>query len=313
MDFSLMKDFMDRLTAWRIPGNSISVCVGNKEVFKYQSGYENLEKKIKMSDDKLFNVYSCTKPLTVTAALQLYEKGYFLLDDPLYDFIPEYKNMTVRDSEGNITEAKNHITLRHLFTMTSGLTYNSSTPAFDKAREITGGKMDTITVAKCMAEDPLAFEPGEDWRYSFSHDVLAAVVSVISGKPFRQYVKENIFDLLDMKDSFFHNDDILDRVATIYRFKDGQETDLVKLQSFGESRNDGYVIEESKHQTHVFGPEYDAGGAGLTTSVDDYSKFASALANGGVGRNKEQIISAGTIELLRTNQLNEKQLEKFKA
>lgn len=311
MDFSLMKDFMDRLTAWRIPGNSISVCVGNKEVFKYQSGYENLEKKIKMSDDKLFNVYSCTKPLTVTAALQLYEKGYFLLDDPLYDFIPEYKNMTVRDSEGNITEAKNHITLRHLFTMTSGLTYNSSTPAFDKAREITGGKMDTITVAKCMAEDPLAFEPGEDWRYSFSHDVLAAVVSVISGKPFRQYVKENIFDLLDMKDSFFHNDDILDRVATIYRFKDGQETDLVKLQSFGESRNDGYVIEESKHQTHVFGPEYDAGGAGLTTSVDDYSKFASALANGGVGRNKEQIISAGTIELLRTNQLNEKQLEKF--
>ncbi|MBE6912855.1 MAG: beta-lactamase family protein, partial [Ruminococcaceae bacterium] len=84
MNFDLMKDFMRRLTSWRIPGNCISICIDNKEVFSYQSGFESVEKKTKMSDDKLFNIYSCSKITTVTAALQLFENGYFLLDDPLY-------------------------------------------------------------------------------------------------------------------------------------------------------------------------------------------------------------------------------------
>jgi len=164
MDFTPMKEFMDRLTSWRIPGNSISVCINNEEVFNYQSGYDDYENKIKMRNDRLFNIYSCSKVTTVTAALQLYEKGYFLLDDPLYDFIPEYKEMYLKDKDGNIKKAEKPITMRNLFTMTSGLSYNCETPAFDKAREITGGKMDTLTVAKCVAGDLLSFEPGEKWQ-----------------------------------------------------------------------------------------------------------------------------------------------------
>ena len=105
MNSELMKDFMDRLTDWRIPGNSISVCIDNKEVFNYQSGYENIENKIKMTDNKLFNIYSCSKITTVIAALQLYEKGYFLLDTPLYEFIPEYKDMYIRDNSNNVKKA----------------------------------------------------------------------------------------------------------------------------------------------------------------------------------------------------------------
>ena len=79
-----MKKYMDRLTSWRIPGNSISVCLNGKEVFNYSSGFSNLEKKIPMLGNELFNIYSCSKVATVTAALQLYEKGFFLLYDPLY-------------------------------------------------------------------------------------------------------------------------------------------------------------------------------------------------------------------------------------
>lgn len=311
MDFTLLKDFMDRLTQWRIPGNSISVCVENKEVFCYQSGYENYEQKIKMSDDKLFNVFSCSKPVTVTAALQLYEKGYFLLDDPLYDFIPEYKTMYVKDKEGNITESERPITLRHLFTMTSGLTYATNTPAFHKARELTGGKMNTLTVAKCLAEDALAFQPGEKWQYGLSHDVLAAVVEVISGKKFRDYVKENVFDPLDMQESYYHNDAVLDRVAELYLYENSKESDLVKLQSTADNRDQGRIVNTGKAVWHVFGSEYDSGGAGITTSVSDYSKYASAMANGGVGRNKERIVASSTIELMRTNQLNHDQLRYF--
>ena len=133
MDFSLMKTFLDRLTAWRIPGNSISVCVENKEVFSYQSGYENVEEKKKMPKDILFNIYSCSKPVTVTAALQLYERGYFLLDDPLYDFIPAYKHMYIKDANGNAEEVQKTITLRHLFTMTSGIQYDKKAPSFEGA------------------------------------------------------------------------------------------------------------------------------------------------------------------------------------
>ena len=312
MDFSAMKYFMDRLCAWRIPGNSISVCIDNREVFTYQSGYENLEKKIRMGSDKLFNIYSCSKVATVTAALQLYERGMFLLDDPLYDFIPEYKNMLISDENGKISKAKSAITLRHLFTMTSGLTYDRNSPAIEKAKTLTSGKMNTIEDAKCFAEIPLAFEPGEKWRYSVSHDVLAAVVEVVSGVKFRDYVKENIFNPLEMNDSYYHSETVFDRVCEQYRYINSTETDTVKLQQAANSDNDGYTVNVGREvQTHVFGPEYDSGGAGITTTVSDYSKFVSALANGGIGRNGEKIISSGTIELLRENQLSDQQSRYF--
>lgn len=312
MNFDLMKDFMDRLTAWKIPGNSISVCIDNREVFTYQSGYENVEAKIKMGSDKLFNIYSCSKVATVTAALQLYEKGLFLLDDPLYEFIPEYKEMYIRGSDGNIRKAQNPITLRHLFTMTSGLTYNVRTPAYDKARKLTDGKMNTVTVAKCIAEDPLSFEPGECWQYSMSHDVLAAVVEIVSGKKFRDYMKDSIFTPLDMNETYYHNEGVLDRVCEQYEYVDPNEADIVRLQQAGNSNAEGVLVNVGKRvQFPVIGSEYDSGGAGITTSISDYSKFLSALANGGVGRNGERIIGAGTIALLHTNQLNENQSKYF--
>ena len=315
MDFTVMKEFMDALTAWRIPGNSISVFVENKEVFSYQSGYENMEEKKKMPGDVLFNIYSCSKPVTAVAALQLYEKGYFLLDDPLYDFIPEYRDMYVKDSNGNERKAEKPITIRNLFTMTSGIVYDMDSPGFEEARRVTGGKMNTLTVAKCMAKNALAFTPGEKWEYGYSLDVLAAVVEVISGKKFRHYVKENIFEPLQMNESYYHNDEVLDKVATIYRYDNTAETDLVNLQAGTNSGEQGKHIKvdiKDSRKAFVFGSEYDSGGAGITASVSDMSKFASALANGGIGSSGERILSAGTVELLRTNQLDDRQFEDFR-
>lgn len=303
MDFKPMKEFMDRLTSWRIPGNCIKVCIDGKEVFSYQSGYSDVENKKPMTGEGLFNIYSCSKPITVTAALQLYEKGVFLLDDPLYEYIPEFKKMYVKDGD-TVREAKTPITLRHLFTMTAGYAYNFGTEGFKKAREITNGAMDTLTVAKCVASDPLVFEPGTHWQYSICHDLLAAAVVAMTGKKFRDYVKENIFEPLGMNDSYYHNDEVIDRVNPLYRFVDAESTDIVKLQS-GEIRSEGGYLEKTeKTVSHVLGPEYDSGGAGITTSVDDYIRFGSALARGGVGANGERILSSGTVELMKTNQLS---------
>ena len=294
MDFTPLKEFMDHLTAWRIPGNSIRVSIDDKEVFTYQSGYADVETKEPMTTKHLVNLYSCSKPATVTAALQLYEQGKIKLDDPLYAYIPEYRQMHLE----NGSVAKNPITLRHLFTMTSGLTYNKETPAFDKARELTGGKMDTLTVIRCLAEDPLSFEPGTKWQYSLSHDVLAAVVEVVSGEKFRDYVKENIFDPLGMENCVYHNEALQDQVASKYRFVDGVEGTLVEKQAGESSREGGYIQKENKESTHIFGPEYDSGGSGITASVAEYSKFCDALANGGKG-----ILKPETIDLMRTNQI----------
>lgn len=311
MDFSLMKEFMDRLTGWRIPGNSISVCIDNKEVFSYQSGYSDLENKKPMTEDKLFNIYSCTKVATAVAGMQLYEKGYFLLDDPLYDFLPEYRDMYVKNENGEIKKAENPITLRHLFTMTSGLDYGFDEDIIDAANKATNGKMNTVTVAKHYAKKTLVFEPGTQWRYGISHDVLAAVIEIVSGKKFRDYVKENIFMPLDMNNSYFHNEDIRDKMAEVYRYVNNDCDDIVKLQLMSDNKNEGYIVHESKELDHVFGTEYDSGGAGITTSVSDYSKFVSALANNGVGMSGERIIAGSTIDLMRTNQLSGKHFDNF--
>lgn len=301
MDFTALKNFMDHLTAWRIPGNSISVRIKGKEVFRYCSGYSNLEEQIPMAENLLFNIYSCSKVATVTAALQLYEKGMFLLDDPVYAYIPAFKQMSIKGSDGSIREAKNPITIRHLFTMTSGLNYDKQVPAFSKAHRLTDGKMDTLAVMKCLASEPLDFEPGSKWQYSFSHDLLAAVVETISGQKFRDYMRQNIFEPLGMNETTYHpTTHDRNRLAEQYRFVDSAEDDLVKLQSVGaQSRNGGSIVNANKTCSFTFGEEYDSGGAGIITSVEDYSKFCSALANGGKG-----ILSQGTIELMRTNQLS---------
>ncbi len=310
MNFDSMRSLMDRLTGWRVPGNAAKVYLDGKEVFSYQSGFADLDTKEPMTADHMVNIYSCSKPATVTAALQLYEQGYFLLDDPLYEFIPEFRDMTVKYPDGTQRKAKNPITMRRLFTMTSGLNYNCSVPAFGKAYSLTDGKMDTLTVIKCLAEEPLDFEPGEHWQYSLSHDVLAAVVEVISGKKFRDYMKDNIFDPLEI-DAVYHNEAIQSRMAQLYRYDNSPETDVVALQSGAVRQTDGRIVLTRKNNHLVFGSEYDSGGAGITTTVSDYAKFCAALANHGMGHNGNRILSPGTVALMKENQLSDALLKEF--
>ena len=311
MDFTALKDFMDRLTAWRIPGNSIRVCLDGEEVFSYCSGYADVETKTPMTPGKMFNIYSCSKVSTVTAALQLYEKGYFLLDDPIYEFMPEFRHMKIKNEDGSITEAKNPITMRHLFTMTSGFTYAKPEEIYGKARKLSAGKMDNITVAKCVAEDYLAFEPGTKWNYSISHDVLATMVEVISGMKFRDYMKKNIFEPLEMEDTCYHSEKIQDKMASQYRYVIDDTDDIVELQK-RKYKREGKLVNVGKLMTMMdYGTENDIGGAGITTTVEDYSKFVTALSLGGTSKKGEKILSKGTVDLLRTNQLNEEQIKTF--
>ena len=302
MNFEYMKNFMDSLTEWIIPGNSVVIYKDGKKVFEYSSGYSDLEKKIKKTGEEQLYIYSCSKVATVTAALQLYEQGKFLLSDPLYEYLPEFKKMYVKDGD-RIKAAENPITIRDLFTMTAGLSYATNTPAFEKARKLTDGKMDTRTVIKCIAEEPLLFEPGARWNYSLCHDVLAVLAEVVSGMRFSEYMKKNIFEPLDMNNSYYHApNDVIISPQYIYEIQDTKN--IVELQ---QKEHTIGVVKRAYGNELVFGENYDSGGAGIITTVDDYAKFAAALANSGTGLNNNRILSSATVKLMKTNQLNEAQ------
>ena len=302
MNFEYMKNFMDSLTEWIIPGNSVVIYKDGKKVFEYSSGYSDLEKKIKKTGEEQLYIYSCSKVATVTAALQLYEQGKFLLSDPLYEYLPEFKKMYVKDGD-RIKAAENPITIRDLFTMTAGLSYATNTPAFEKARKLTDGKMDTRTVIKCLAEEPLLFEPGARWNYSLCHDVLAVLAEVVSGMRFSEYMKKNIFEPLDMNNSYYHTpNDVIISPQYIYEIQDTKN--IVELQ---QTEHTTGVVKSAYGNELVFGENYDSGGAGIITTVDDYAKFAAALANSGTGLNNNRILSSATVKLMKTNQLNEAQ------
>lgn len=314
MNFNHLKDFLDTMAACRTPGNAITVYLQGKKVFSYAAGCADLESRSPFTGEEYVNIYSCSKITTVTAAAQLLEKGVFLLDEPLYEYLPEYRHMAVKQPDGSLSEAKNPILIGDLFSMTAGFHYNCSCPSIKKAGELTGGRYDTAEVARQLAKEPLSFEPGTHWQYSLCHDVLAGLISVLTDMPFREYVKRNIFEPLDMTKSVYHHTpEIEEKMASQYSFvPDGADGgfDLVEAQKQGRSGK-GRFVNVGKGVSHIFGPEYDSGGAGITTTMDDYVKLMAALAGKGTGLTGERILSPKTVELMRVNRLNEQQMKDF--
>lgn len=310
MDFSAVKDFLDYMAAERSPGNAVTIYLGGEKVFSYAAGYSDLETKTPFTGKEHVNIYSCSKVCTVTAASQLLEKGKFLLSDPLYQYIPEFKHMSVLEKDGTLREAKRPILIGDLFSMTAGFNYNMRSPSFVKAGEITSGKYDTLTAIRQLANEPLSFDPGDHWQYSLCHDVLAGFVEAVSGMKFRDYVKKNIFDPLEMEESVYHpTEAILKNMASQYSFvPNGQSTnfDIVEAQKYG-STTDGTFVNVGKRCSHILGEEYDSGGAGIITTVNDYAKLVAALAGSGKGANGARILSPYTVELMKTDRLTEAQ------
>lgn len=296
MNFKALDEFLDSLIPYGIPGVDMAVMQEHKQIYRRSAGMRNREAGLPMRGDELYFMYSCSKVITCTAAMQLFEKGKFLLNTPLYEFIPEYRTMTVKDKDGNLLKAKKPILMKHLFSMTAGLNYDLRSDAIKAVAAATDGHCPTVEVAKALAQNPLSFEPGDHWQYSLCHDVLAATVEVISGMKFRDYVKQNIFEPLGMTRSCYHKDDIADEAfAAQYRYDDAKQL----AEPIG--LNADYIL----------GDEYDSGGAGVISCVDDYAKFVDAMANGGVGATGEQIIGQPAIDLMRINQLGETQMVDF--
>lgn len=281
--FENVKKICDICLELGLQGYDLVIYKDGECIFRQFDGVSDIENKVKMNGKERYNIYSCSKPITCTAALQLWEKGLFSLEDKLSDYMPEFENMTVKTEDG-IKKAEKPILIKHLFEMTAGFSYNLNTPWLNKCREETNGKCPTRMVMKYLAKEPLLFEPGERWEYSLCHDVLAAFVEVVSGEKFEDYVKKNIFDKVGMeKTTFMLLENELSTIAEQYRYVDGKHNNVGK-----------------NIQSYKVGSEYASGGAGGISTVDDYIKFLEGLRTG-------KLIKPETLKLMITPRLSNEQ------
>ena len=303
--FENTKAICDSFLEMGVPGYDLLVYQDGKELLRLMNGVRDFDTQEPIQGNELYNIYSCSKPITVTATMMLYERGLLKLEDKLSDYIPEFAEMYIADTKaeagstdginltfeekvqsGVLRKAKNPITIRHLLSMKAGFSYDTRSPALLLAREETGGRCPTLETIKYLAQEPLRYEPGEGYGYSLAHDVLAAVIEVVTGMRFGQFVKENIFDPLGMeRTTFLLPDSRLEEVTEQYHYDP-------QAKIF---RNVGKAVEHFK-----FGTEYESGGAGCISTVDDYIKFLEGLRTG-------KLLKPETLDLLTTPQVTEEQ------
>ena len=263
-----------------VPGFDLAVYKDGQCILRHMGGYSDIEKQTPICGNEKYHIFSCSKPITVTAAMQLWEKGLFQLDDELSKYMPEFAHMTVKTEDG-IVPATEPIRIRNLFTMTAGFSYALRSPQLVRMREETNGICRTRDVARYLAKEPLVFQPGDQYNYSLCHDVLAAFVEVISGQLFADYVQEHIFKPLGMENSHFLLPmERLSEVSTLHTFN--AETGKAEVRGMHGFR---------------MGTEHASGGAGCVSSVEDYIKFAEALRTG------EKLLKRSTIALMTQNHL----------
>jgi CubicO group peptidase (beta-lactamase class C family) len=297
----LLKRFVEKGPA----GCAVSVMHQGKTVFEDYAGYADLETQKPISPDTIYRIYSMTKVVTCVAALKLFERGQFLLTDPLEDYLPEFKNPQVYRTTDNgeiyIEPAKSSIKIKDLFTMSSGLTYEGDGNETERQvkqalKTLPNDKaMDVRKLSETLASIPLAFDPASSWQYGYSHDVLGALIEAVSGQRFGEFLQSEIFEPLKMKDTFFKiPEEKRDRLASLYdRSEDGHLTKNTKIDANYQPDN-----------------KFESGGAGLLSTISDYSRFAHMLANGGFFEG-ERILGRKTIELMSTNQLLPEQAPYF--
>ena len=300
-DFSRLRDYQDSLLPMlNIPGNTLIISKSNEEIYRYTTGFDDIDAGTPLTDDVYYNVYSISKVTTAVAAAQLLERGEICLSEPLYAYIPEYRDMYIREKtdEGErLVKAKNPITLRQLMTMTAGFDYNLESPSIKAVAEKSGGACPTLDVVRAIAKEPLLFEPGTHYSYSLGLDIMGGVIEVVTGMRLRDYVRENIFQPLGMTRTFYHPTKEIN----------------MKLAAQYERGNDGSVRHVDSTCRHRLGEEFDGGGAGLVSVADDQLLLAEALAGMGVGRSGERILSPAAVDLMRTNMLDPVQLAEFRS
>jgi CubicO group peptidase (beta-lactamase class C family) len=301
----------------RIAGGVSLVARHGKIAYFKAVGDADRDAKKPMRTDSIFRICSMSKPLTSVAVMMLYEEGRFTLNEPVSDFLPEFKNMKVLDPPwpqdktsppGALVDAKRPITIFHLLTHTSGLTYQWNArlgKAYREAGVGSGLSQQEGTIGdavKKLATMPLLFQPGDVWEYSLADDVLGRLVEVVSGMPLDKFLEERLFKPLGMQDTgFFLSEEKVPRLATAYTYYADKglqpilDNQVIKENGFTYTADYPYR-----------GPRtYFSGGGGLCSTAEDYYRFCQMMLNAGE-LNGVRIISRKSVELMSQNHVQGK-------
>ncbi len=296
------------IEAGRLAGTVTLVARHGKAAWFRAQGSIDREAGKAMPLDAIFRICSMSKPITSTAVMMLYEEGRFLLNDPVSKYIPEFKHMKVLaktpSGETYTIPASREITIKHLLTHTSGLTYQWNADLGERYRvanvahgllQYDGTIGDSI---RALAGLPLLFNPGDKFEYSLSIDTLGYLVEVVSGMPLDQFFKSRIFEPLGMKDTcFFVPPEKVARLATAYTWYDGKG-----LQRFPEKPIVEGAFSYSADYPYRGPKKLFAGGAGLCSTAQDYARFCQMILNGGT-LDGTRLLSRKTVELMTHDQL----------
>lgn len=301
------KDTMDTLlkrevSESRVKGVSALILHKGKEMYFNAFGMADVERGILMKRDTIIHLYSMSKPITAAAVMILAERGELDLQDPVSLFLPCFRNQTVWQG-GREVPVEREVTVYDLLNMTSGITYpdESTEPGrrmkqlVEKlvARREAGERVDTMEYMKGIASVPLVFQPGEHWMYGFSADVLGGIVEAVSGVTYGEFLKKELFEPLEMKDTgFFVPESKKNRFACSYEVtQDGK-----------------FLPHRGSHLGEYYGEDvaFESGGAGMVSTLDDYAHFATMLVNKGL-YGKKRILGRKTVEFMAQNHLTEAQ------
>jgi CubicO group peptidase (beta-lactamase class C family) len=316
----LSSERLGRVSTWlaeqidqqRLAGASIQIGRRGSIAFEEAVGWADVERKTAFSLDTIVRIYSMTKPITTVAAMMLYEAGCFQLDHPVGRYIPAFKNTPVwtGGDVSNIEAQASPMTVKQLMTHTSGLTYGfMNSNVIDQAYRERGFEArhgDSLeTWVNKLAEVPLLCQPGSQWNYSVSTDVLGRLVEIWSGQSLADFFAEHIFKPLGMTDSGFSvPESEIARFCSMYGPTNGAVLGGALASPF-EDRAPGIKrLDDMTTSAYRDVPAYLSGGGGLVSTLADYGRFCSTLLGGGALEGN-RILSPKTLEFMRLNQLPE--------
>ena len=290
---SKMQEYVDN---GKLAGISTLVIKDGKVVQRANFGFADIKTKSPIESNTIFRIFSMTKPITAVALMTLYDEGKFNLDDDISKYIPEFKDTKVYQKNRNSFELvpqDNEMTIRHLLTHTSGLSYGWSKSYVDSLYNVTGANGWNGILGdkvKTLAGLPLNFQPGTQYCYGLSIDVAGYLVEVLSGMSLDDYFKTRIFNPLKMDDTgFYVSKEKLERFSDVYHYN--QDGTLAGA--------DGYYKKAFKSPVTMF-----SGGGGLVSTIDDYKQFCMMLLNGGE-LDGIRVLSKETAQMIMSNQLPE--------
>ncbi len=287
-----------KITEGKIVGGLTLVARRGKVVHLAVAGQADAEASKPLKTDAIFRIYSMSKPITTVAAMMLLEEGKYQLDDPVAMYLPEFKDVMVYGEGGALVKPKQPMTIRHLMSHTSGLTYgffgNTEVDKLYRSANLMGGDLTLAEFTQKLGKLPLLFHPGEQWNYGVSTDVLGRLVEVWSGQTLDEFFRQRIFKPLGMNDTGF---DV--PAAKLERFTTNYQWGMNPL-ALGEATGKRIVADHPSKSRYASPAKFYSGGGGLVSTAQDYLRFCQLMLNGGA-LDGVRLLSPKSVQLMTSD------------